>query len=113
MLGDRIRELREAHPVYRSLRHFADALKKSPSWVSKVERNVEVPGDATLLEIARLLNANEDELLQLARRIHPDLRDQIAERYQNLSGLLRKVSTMTPEQIARMNEQADAITKEE
>jgi transcriptional regulator with XRE-family HTH domain len=113
VLGDRIRELREAHPVYRSLRHFAEALKKSPSWVSKVERNLEIPGDETLLEIARLLNADEDELLQLARMIHPEVREAIAAQYKSVSGLLRKLTQMSPEQIERLNRQADEITDED
>ena len=61
-LGDRIRELRQSSTTYRSLRQFAGALDKSPSWVSKVERNQEAPGTETLLRIAELLEVDPTEL---------------------------------------------------
>jgi transcriptional regulator with XRE-family HTH domain len=105
-LGDRIRELREANDTYRSLRHFANALGKSPSWVSKLERNEERPGDETLILIARLLNADQAELFELARRLEPDVHQGLAERYGELSGLLRTIKSMPADKVEELTAQA-------
>ena len=105
-LGDRIRELRLDHPVYKSLRQFAADLGKSPSWVSKVERNLEKPSRATLMEIARRLDADADELMQLAARLEPEVETAIAQRFAEVSGLLRTLPFLTPDQIKELEERA-------
>ena len=112
-LGDYIRQLREQRDEYRSLRHFAEALGKSPSWVSKVERNLEVPGTDTLLQIAALLKANPDELLKRAEKLDPEVEKALIERYAEVSVLLRTITDMTPQQITRLETEAQAIRKED
>lgn len=111
-LGDYIRESREQSEEFRSLRHFADALGKSPSWVSKVERNLEVPGMETLLQIATLLKVNPDELLKRADRLDPAVEKALIERYTEVSVLLRTIKDMTPQQIDTLNKRAQEIRKE-
>ena len=110
-LGERIRKLREQSQAYRSLRHFAAALGKSPSWVSKVERNEEKPGDDTLVLIAKLLNAEADELFDLARRLEPDIHKGLANRYAELSGLLRTIKDLPTEQVQKLEEQAKTMER--
>jgi len=105
-LGDHIRELRLNHPIYKSLRQFAEKLGKSPSWVSKVERNIEKPGAETLTEIARLLGTSAEELFQLASQLEPDVEQNIAARYTEVSGLLRTLPFLTSDQILRLENQA-------
>ena len=111
-LGDRIRSLRQNNPKYRSLRQFAEALGKSPSWVSKVERNHERPGRETLLQIAALLGADADEFLELARRLDPDVEKALAERYAEFSSLLRTIKGLGPEQIAELENHARQLKKD-
>jgi transcriptional regulator with XRE-family HTH domain len=110
-LGDRIRELRLEHPIYKSLRHFADQLGKSPSWVSKVERNLEKPGRETLLEIARMLNVPADELFQLADQLAPDVEESLISRSMEVSGLLRTLKFLTPQQIKELEKKAEEMQK--
>lgn len=110
-LGDCIRELRKGSDEFRSLRGFADALGKSPSWVSKVERNLEVPGTESLLHIARILNANPDELLKLAKKLDPEVEKWLIERT-DATVLLRTIKDMTPQQIDRLKIQAKSIQDE-
>lgn len=107
-----MRELREAHPTYRSLRQFADALSKSPSWVSKVERNLEKPGQQTLMEIARVLNADSQELFDLAELLEPDVEKEITGRLAEVSGLLRTIKNLSPDQITELEEQAKRMSGE-
>ena len=111
-LGDYIRELREGSNDFRSLRHFADALGKSPSWVSKVERNLEVPGTETLLQISDLLKADPDELLKRAEKLDPGVEKALIERYTEVSALLRTIKDMTPQQIDRLKAEANVIREE-
>jgi len=111
-LGDYIRELREGSDEFRSLRQFADALGKSPSWVSKVERNLEVPGTETLLQISDLLKANPDELLRRADKLDPEVEKALIERYTEVVALLRTIKDMTPQQIDRLKAQAEVIREE-
>lgn len=111
-LGDRIRQLREQNETYRSLRQFALALEKSPSWVSKVERNEEKPGDESLLLIARLLNANPAELFDLAERLEPDVERGLVERYAELSGLLRTIKDLPSPKVSELEVQAKKLSEE-
>jgi transcriptional regulator with XRE-family HTH domain len=112
-LGDLIRSWREEVPEYLSLRRFADALGKSPSWLSKVERNLEVPGDETLIEIANLLKRDVNKLFEVARRLHPEVKEPLAQRYTQVAGILRTIKDMTPEQITKLEKQAKAIKEQD
>lgn len=111
-LGDFIRKSREHSDQFGSLRQFAIAINKSPSWVSKVERNIEIPGIESIFHIATVLRANPDELLQRAGKIDPDLERQLILRFSEIAPLLRIVILMTSEQIKQLQIQAVAIQKE-
>ena len=111
-LGERIRELREQNPVYKSLRQFATALGKSPSWVSKVERNEEKPGNESLILIAKLLGADAAELFDLADRLEPDVERGLAERYAELSGLLRTINRLPSEKVSELEGRANDLLEE-
>jgi transcriptional regulator with XRE-family HTH domain len=69
--GTTIKELR-ADAGY-SLRAFAGVLRVSPSWLSKVERGVEVPGADVIRRMAAHLGADTDELMALAGKVPGDL----------------------------------------
>lgn len=111
-LGDRIRELREQSETYKSLRQFAAALNKSPSWVSKVERNEEKPGDESLLLIAKLLRNDPAELFDLAQRLEPDVERGLATRYAELSGLLRTIQNLPSEKVGELEDKANTLIRD-
>lgn len=111
-LGDRIRALREQNETYRSLRHFAAALGKSPSWVSKVERNEEKPGRETLKQIAELLDADQAELFMLAEQLEPEVEKGLAARYSELSGLLRTIKDIPPDKVGELEKKAKSLLKD-
>lgn len=52
-LGEQVRDFRKSWDM--SLRAFARAIDRSPSWVSKFERGTEKPGEETVLKIAEVL----------------------------------------------------------
>lgn len=56
-----------------SLRAFAGVLQVSPSWLSKVERDIEVPGVKVIKRMAVELRADADELMALAGKVPGDL----------------------------------------
>lgn len=110
-LGDRIRELREQNETYKSLRQFAAALNKSPSWVSKVERNEEKPGDDSLILIAKLLQSDPAELFDLAQRLEPDVERGLATRYGELSGLLRTIKNLPSDKVGELEDKANTLLR--
>jgi transcriptional regulator with XRE-family HTH domain len=86
-----IRKARERHPEYKSLRAFARALGKSPSWVSKMERGIEKPSPETLLKIAQLLGLGQEILFQIAGMIEPDIEAFIHRHYAHVAGAIREM----------------------
>lgn len=56
-----------------TLRQFALILDRSASFVSKVERGMEIPSPMVIKGIAAVLKVDADELLALAGKIDPDL----------------------------------------
>ena len=111
-LGSYIRQLRLASDTYRSVRKFAKALSKTPSWVSKVERNLEKPGPETLTKIAELLSVDIAELMQLAGRLEPDVEHELAQRYATNVVLLKTINKMTPRQIEELTRTASDMVAE-
>ncbi|MCX6320562.1 MAG: helix-turn-helix transcriptional regulator [Bacteroidia bacterium] len=62
-LGKRIRELREKQNLL--LRQVAAYLEVDTALMSKIERGDRKPSKQQVINIAKFLNANEDELLTL------------------------------------------------
>ncbi|HEX4128948.1 MAG TPA: helix-turn-helix transcriptional regulator [Pirellulales bacterium] len=77
VLSERIRELREQKNL--TVRRFADALEKTPGYISRVEGRGEIPSPELLCKMAKVLGAKPEELLELAkesqlRRVEEDIR---------------------------------------
>ncbi|HTU24831.1 MAG TPA: helix-turn-helix transcriptional regulator [Pirellulales bacterium] len=64
-LGARIRELREKRKF--TVRDLAEALKKTPGYISRIEARGEIPSPELLCQIAGALGAKPEELLDLAK----------------------------------------------
>jgi HTH-type transcriptional regulator, competence development regulator len=109
--GKRIRELREAKrqtdPTF-SLRQFADKLGVSATFLSKVEvGEFDPPSAENVMKMADLLGVNPDELLALAGKVDPELKEIIQEQPKAMADLLRvaKSSGLTAEEIQKLTDQ--------
>ena len=76
-LGDFISRLRR-EKGFATLRSFAKALGKSPTFMWKVERGESIPGADTLNKISELLG-HRDELFSAARKTQPEIADMVRD----------------------------------
>jgi transcriptional regulator with XRE-family HTH domain len=75
-----------------TIRKLAQRLKIQPSYISKVERGeVAPPSEATILRLAKELNADPDVLLALAGKVSADLRQVILKRPKLFADVLRQL----------------------
>ena len=91
--GRKVRQLREARkkddPRY-SLRKFAEAVGISPTFLSKVETGeFDPPAPERIKKMAELLEVDADELLALANKLDPDLKEIIQDQPKAMADFLR------------------------
>ena len=108
--GDRIRQLREekkrSDPRF-SLRKFADAVKLSPTFLSKMEvGDFDPPKPEKIKKMAELLGVDADELLALAGKVDPALSDIIKEQPKAMADFLRtaKDTNMSDDELRKLTE---------
>jgi HTH-type transcriptional regulator, competence development regulator len=91
--GRRIRELREAKrdkDTSFSLRQFAEKVGVSATFLSKLETGeFDPPKAEKIIKMAELLGVDPDELLALAKKIDPELRDIIQNQPKAMADFLR------------------------
>ena len=80
--GERLRELRKAKNL--SQRVLADKVGINFTYLSKVESEkldfAQYPSEELIRKLAKALEADVDELLLLAKKIPPDIRERVIER---------------------------------
>lgn len=80
--GERLRELRKAKNL--SQRALAEKIGMDFTYLSKVESEkldfAQYPSEGLIRKLAEALEADVDELLLLAKKIPPDIRDRVIER---------------------------------
>jgi transcriptional regulator with XRE-family HTH domain len=80
--GTRIRELRQAEGL--TLRDLAKKVRVTFTYLSKIENQKlsfgEFPGDDLIVKLARVLEADPDELLLLAEKIPAAIRKRVLQR---------------------------------
>lgn len=107
--GQYLRGAREAKKI--SLRKFAEKVGKTPTYISKIERNeLETkPSEELVRRIAEELNLDFDDLIIRAGRIPEEITNIINERPQQMTALLRVASTLSHEEahklLNKMNKQ--------
>jgi len=108
--GERVRNLREekkkTDPTF-SLRQFAEKLKLTPTYISKIERGeFRPPSPETIKKMAVLLGADSDELLELAGKVDPELGEIIKEQPRAMADFLRtaREKGLTSEDIREITE---------
>lgn len=86
-----------------SLRTVAGLVQLEPSYLSKIEREIEPPpGEDTILRLAHTLNEDADVLLAMAGKVSSDLRAIICKRPKLFSTLLRQLKSMPDHAILRI-----------
>lgn len=108
--GTRVRELRKEAGL--SLRELARRVKIDFTYLSKVElERVDPPSDRVIRDLARELEADEEEMLALAAKVSQDDLREVVGRAPEAGLLFRRLQSgkLTRSQIKRMLE----ITEEE
>ena len=86
-----------------SLRAVAGLVELEPSYLSKIEREIEPPpGEDTIIRLAHTLNEDADVLLAMAGKVSSDLRAIICKRPKLFSNLLRQLKSMPDHAILRI-----------
>lgn len=108
--GKRLRQLR--HEAHMNQRDLATAVGIDFTYLSKIENGrMPSPAESTIINIAKILNADSDELLQLAQIVPSDLKPLIS-RQVGLPDFLRSISDLGPEEMSRLLKFADELRAE-
>lgn len=99
--GQYLRGVREAKKI--SLRKFAEKVGKTPTYISKIERNElgTKPSEELVKRIAEELNLDFDDLIILAGRIPEEIPNIINERPQQMTALLRTAKNLSNEELQK------------
>jgi len=101
--GERLRELRKAKNL--SQRALAEKVDINFTYLSKVESEkldfAQYPSEELIRKLAKALEADVDELLLLAKKIPPDIRERVIER----PDAFRKIASLDDEAL-------DAVLKD-
>lgn len=97
------REGKAANDAAFSLRQVAGRINVEPSYLSKIERDIEPPpGEETIKDLARVLDEDPDVLLALAGKISSDLQAIIRKRPALFAELLRSFRSLPNHAVARI-----------
>lgn len=104
--GKRIRlrreELRRADTAF-SVRRVAERIGVEPSYLSKVERDLQPPpSEEKIVALARELDLDADELLAMAGKVASDLSEVIRRRPQLFAQLIRELRDMPDHAVLRL-----------
>jgi len=114
--GATVRRLREERKI--GLRKFAEMVRMSPTYLSKVERDeFKPPSEEKIKAIAEALGEDTNGLLALAGRVSTDLADivqrQIQRHPSEAADFLRSVNGLSAKDMQRLAKQARRLKKEE
>lgn len=101
--GNRIRELRKAKNL--TLREVANKVKVNFTYLSKIENGKldfgDYPSEDLIRKLAKVLNADADELLLLAEKIPADIKKRVIER----PDAFRKIAKLDDERLDKLLEE--------
>jgi transcriptional regulator with XRE-family HTH domain len=102
--GERVRDLRKARKLTQQA--VADAVGIDFTYLSKIENGrltaTQFPGEETIRRLAKVLDADEDELLLLARKIPESIRRKVHQH----PDVFRKIASLSED---RMDDLARAL----
>jgi transcriptional regulator with XRE-family HTH domain len=109
-IGEYVREVRESLGI--SLRQFAVQIGKTPTFVSRFERDDDVaPSEETLQTIAKALHIDADNLVFRANKVPADLPKIVQQQPVAMAALLRTAQNLTPDQLQKLTEYARKQTE--
>jgi HTH-type transcriptional regulator, competence development regulator len=101
--GERVRELRKGKNL--TLRELAVKVKVNFTYLSKIENQKlsfgEYPSEDLIRKLAKVLGAEEDELLLLAQKIPEDIKKRVIER----PDAFRKIAKLDDEKLDKLLEE--------
>lgn len=105
--GQTLRRLREEAGI--SLRSFAKMVERTPTYISKIERDeFDPPAEEVIREMARILKQDADDMISLAGRIPSDLPELIKQQPKEIAVFLRTAKRLSTEEWQEVNA---ALTK--
>lgn len=105
--GQTLRRLREEAGI--SLRSFAKMVERTPTYISKIERDeFDPPAEEVIREMARILKQDADDMISLAGRIPSDLPELIKQQPKEIAVFLRTAKRLSAEEWQEVNA---ALTK--
>jgi transcriptional regulator with XRE-family HTH domain len=108
--GQTLRRLREEAQI--SLRTFAKMVDRTPTYISKIERDeLDPPAETVVKEMARILKQNENDMIALAGRIPSDLPEIIRQQPREMALMLRTANRLTPDQLDEINKSIAGMAK--
>jgi HTH-type transcriptional regulator, competence development regulator len=103
--GERVRELRQAKNL--TLRDLAGKVKVNFTYLSKIENHRldfgDYPGEGLIRKLAKVLGADEDELLLLAEKVPDEIRRRVVQR----PDAFRKLARLDDKALDRLVAQID------
>lgn len=103
--GERIRELRKGKNL--SQRDLATEVKVSFTYISKIENEKldfgDYPSEDLILKLAKVLDADADELLILAKKVPENVKKRVMQR----PDAFRKLASLDDEALDRLLENLD------
>ena len=103
--GERIRELRKGKNL--SQRDLATEVKVSFTYISKIENEKldfgDYPSEELILKLAKVLDADADELLILAKKVPENVKKRVMQR----PDAFRKLASLDDEALDRLLENLD------
>ena len=97
------REARAASDRSYSLRQVARKVGIEPSYLSKIERDLEPPpGEEVICRLAEELDENPDRMLAMAGKVSQDLLDAICLHPEIFADLLRQLRKMPRKAVLRI-----------
>jgi len=101
--GDTLRNLRLNHPETLSIREVSRRAGIDVSYLSRMEKGeVSPPSEEIILRLAEVLEADPDELLEMADKIPPDVREIIRSHFQEIPSFLRTAKDLSAEDWSRL-----------
>ena len=102
--GGRIRQLRKSHRL--TLRELAGQVGIDFTYLSKIENSrMPPPAAATIVRLARALQADTDELLLLANKVPRDI-TPVLTRTRALPAFLRSIKDLSADELEELSDYA-------
>jgi transcriptional regulator with XRE-family HTH domain len=106
--GNRVRQLRQERAL--TQRQLAALLDVTSTYISKVENTKlhhgDYPSESFIIHLAEALDADTDELLLLADKVPPQIRQRIRER----PDVFRKLANLNDQQLDQLIQRVSKMT---